>query len=76
MESTFQEVAELWLGNIRCRVKESTYAKYVNVVRKHLVPALGNCRDEEFTTRQAEEKVRPLCRSDKVTEEVSSILAD
>ena len=58
MESTFQEVAELWLGNIRCRVKESTYAKYANVVRKHLVPALGNCRDEELTTRQAEEMVR------------------
>ena len=35
MESTFQEVAELWLGNIRCRVKESTDA---NVVRKHLMP--------------------------------------
>ena len=24
MESTFQEVAELWLGNIRCRDEELT----------------------------------------------------
>ena len=76
MESTFQEVAELWLGNIRCRVKESTYAKYVNVVRKHLVPALGNCRDEELTTRQAEELVRRKLGLELVKKEAAERISE
>lgn len=58
MESTFKEVAELWLGNTRCRVKESTYVKYVGVVKKHLIPAFGTCLGQELTTEQAEQMVR------------------
>ena len=76
MESTFQEVAELWLGNIRCRVKESTYAKYANVVRKHLIPALGNCQDGELTTRQAEEMVRRELGLDLMTEEAAEKISE
>lgn len=76
MESTFQEVAELWLGNIRCRVKESTYAKYANVVRKHLIPALGNCQDGELTTRQAEEMVRRELGLDLMTEEEAEKISE
>ena len=74
MESTFQEVAELWLGNIRCRVKESTYAKYANVVRKHLIPALGNCQDGELTTRQAEEAAEKI--SEKTMLDILMVLKD
>ena len=134
MESTFQEVAELWLGNIRCRDEELTtrllsylltgsetcfmeprnlqnhFRKYQEACR--LRPVNFHALRHTFATRCIEsgvdikalseilghasvnitlnryvhsspemkrrnmEKVRPLCRSDKVTEEVSPILAD
>ena len=76
MESTFQEVAELWLGNIRCRVKESTYAKYANVVRKHLIPAFGNCKDGELTTWQAEEMVRRELGLELMREETAEKISE
>ncbi|MEI3192761.1 MAG: hypothetical protein V8S22_01580 [Lachnospiraceae bacterium] len=63
-------------GNIRCRVKESTYAKYANVVRKHLIPALGNCQDGELTTRQAEEMVRRELGLDLMTEEAAEKISE
>ena len=58
MESTFKEVAELWIRNIRCRVKESTYVKYVGVLKKHLIPEFGDCRGAEITTGLVEQMVR------------------
>ena len=87
MESTFQEVAELWLGNIRCRDEElTTRCIESGVDIKALSEILGHASVNITLNRyvhsslemkkQNMEKVRPLCRSDKVTEEVSPILAD
>ena len=38
---TVCEVAEQWLSSAKLRVKESSYANYVNIVNKHILPILG-----------------------------------
>lgn len=40
---TFEQVCNEWLGVKRMEIKESSYARYVHIVRKHLLPALGDC---------------------------------
>ena len=88
MESTFQEMAELWLGNIRCRDEGNHTTRCIEsgVDIKALSEILGHAsvnitlnryvHSSPEMKRRNMEKVRPLCRSDKVTEEVSPILAD
>ena len=38
---TVREAAEQWLSSAKLRVKESSYANYVNIVNKHILPILG-----------------------------------
>lgn len=38
---TVQEGCEQWLAAARLRVKESSYANYENIIRKHILPTLG-----------------------------------
>ncbi len=38
---TGREAAEQWLSSAKLRVKESSYANYVNIVNKHILPILG-----------------------------------
>lgn len=38
---TVRDVAEQWLSSAKLRVKESSYANYVNIVNKHILPVLG-----------------------------------
>ncbi len=38
---TVSETAEQWLSSAKLRVKESSYANYVNIVYKHILPILG-----------------------------------
>ena len=38
---TVRDVAEQWLSSAKLRVKESSYANYVNIVNKHILPILG-----------------------------------
>ncbi len=41
---TFAEIANLWLGEIRMTVKESTYTRYYRTVETYLLPRLGDER--------------------------------
>lgn len=38
---TVRDAAEQWLSAAKLRVKESSYANYVNIVNKHILPILG-----------------------------------
>ena len=38
---TVRDVAEQWISAAKLRVKESSYANYVNIVNKHILPILG-----------------------------------
>lgn len=38
---TIEQICKEWLNMKRLIVKQSTYAKYDSVVRKHILPELG-----------------------------------
>lgn len=40
--ATFEQLAELWLSDIKIAVKESTYTRYYRIVYKYLIPQLRN----------------------------------
>ena len=40
---TFLEVSELWLESVLSYCKKSTYAKYKNILEKHILPVFGQC---------------------------------
>ena len=47
---TVQEGCEQWLAAVKLRVKESSYANYENIVRRHILPQLGRA---SFTSLSA-----------------------
>lgn len=44
------EIAEQWLSSAKLRVKESSYANYLNIVNKHILPILGKEFMSSLTT--------------------------
>lgn len=46
----FSYYCDEWLKNSRMRVKETTYAKYMNVLERHILPKLGDCSTNDLTT--------------------------
>ncbi len=47
---TFHDAAQQWLLAAKLRVKPSSYANYLNIVNKHLMPALGDIVMVKLTT--------------------------
>lgn len=47
---TVREAAEQWLSSAKLRVKESSYANYLNIVTKHILPVLGGEYMTNLTT--------------------------
>ena len=47
---TVCEAAEQWLSAAKLRVKESSYANYENIVKKHILPVLGREMIMNLTT--------------------------
>ncbi len=50
----FASFCEEWLRLEKGKVKESTFAKYGTVLKKHILPKLGGCFPLGITTRTAE----------------------
>lgn len=46
----FREIAEQWLENSEVLVKESSYIKYRNLLKNHILPEIGELTAEEITT--------------------------
>ena len=47
---TFGEVSRKWLFNISLTVKQSTYARYLFVLEKHILPTIGGYRLHKLTS--------------------------
>lgn len=47
---TFYDVAQKWLCNVSLTVKQSTYARYVFVLERHILPVLGGYRLNKLTS--------------------------
>lgn len=45
-----EETARQWLENSRLRLKESSYVKYRNILKNHLLPELGQTELRQLTT--------------------------
>lgn len=50
IQITFEEVCTEWLEFKRPQIKESSYAHYVHIIRKHLLPELGAKYFSSITT--------------------------
>ena len=53
MKITFGQLLDDWLLSIRQDVKESTYSRYVFLIRKHILPELGNLFLINMTDRKS-----------------------
>ena len=51
-QNRFKDVAKDWIGNAGLRVKESSLARYRNVLERHVLPELGECDMREITTER------------------------
>ena len=47
---TFADVSQKWLFNISLTVKQSTYARYIFVLERHILPAIGGYRLQKLTS--------------------------
>ena len=47
----FESVIVLWLSHVKMKVKPKTYEKYYFLIKKHILPALGNMKLKEFDTQ-------------------------
>lgn len=50
----FKTLAENWLNNVKLHIKESSYVKYHNIVKNHIIPGLGEIVISDFTTNVVE----------------------
>lgn len=60
---TLEEVAWEWLAARKDSIKESTYAHYTNLVRRHLLPCLGPRRLYALTPEVLDEFLREKLRT-------------
>lgn len=64
-EMLFKDILQQWLLNIRPQIKESSYMKYNNIVKNHLLPYLGELSIQELTTSRLEAFAMELFTSGK-----------
>lgn len=55
LKVSFRQLAEEWLLSKKVHVKQSTYANYANLIKKHLLPELGNIYISALTTQSIEQ---------------------
>lgn len=63
---TYGDLLEEWLSFIRPRVKESTYVRYLNHVRHHIKPRLGDIPVSRIGTECMEEYIAALLREGRM----------
>lgn len=52
---TIEQISKEWLENIKIRLKESSYAKYYNLLHNHIIPYLGNIKIKMLTSETVNE---------------------
>jgi len=59
-EIPFETIARWWLGNIRMKVKESTFTRYQRNVEKYLLPRLGDLMSDRISRNYVEKVINEL----------------
>lgn len=65
----YDALLPLWLRSIRFNLKESSYSRYMQLIRSHLLPALGSYYLEELTTQKLEREIERMLLSGKIGSE-------
>ncbi len=66
LQVTFEEVCREWLESKRKVIKESSYAHYVHLVQKHLLPELGKRMLASITTEEMNQFLQTKLQTDAV----------
>lgn len=59
-EPTISSIADMWLSSKKLKVKESTYSKYYDLVKNHIVPTLGQVAVNQLDHMQVERYAEAL----------------
>lgn len=62
----YESVLLSWLESQRLNIKESTYARYHQIVYTHLIPDIGSVKIERMTTKLIESYLAQLIESGRV----------
>lgn len=63
---TYGQLCEEWLENTRMQIKASTYAKYYDLVHRHILPQLSSCRLSFFTVELVNQFAREKYESGRL----------
>lgn len=62
----YKTILVSWLESQRINIKESTYARYHQVINTHLIPDIGAIKVEKITTKLIEKYVAQLIESGRI----------
>lgn len=62
----YSDVLGAWLKSVKIKTKESTYARYVHMVERHIRPQLGAYHLQEVTTRLIEGFIESKLRGGRI----------
>lgn len=63
---TFADISQRWLSNISLIVKQSTYARYVFVLERHILPSIGGYRLQKLTSADIDKFTKTKLTTGKV----------
>jgi len=64
--TTYNDLLKLWLASVRINVKESTYARYYQLVSTHISPTLGKYDIEKIGTPMIEHYIGSLLKNGRL----------
>ena len=64
--SVYENILVSWLESQRLSIKESTYARYYQIVYTHLIPDIGRVKIEQLSTKLIEKYVAQLIESGRL----------
>ncbi len=63
---TYQSILTSWLETQRINIKESTYAKYYQIIYTHIIPDMGTINAERITAKLIERYISQLMESGRI----------
>lgn len=63
---SYESILVSWLESQRLNIKESTYARYHQIVYTHLIPDIGSIKIERMTTKLIENYLAQLIESGRI----------
>ncbi len=72
--STVGEIIDMWLADVKNRVKESTYANYNMKIKKHILPCFARLKYDKLTADILNEFISRKCSENLSAKYVSDIV--